>query len=147
LSASQSGSSNCLAATPVSTTVQIAPASQTIAPFASLQSKMYGDAPFAITIPKASSGLPVTLVPSGPATIAGNTLTVTGAGTVTIAANQAGNTNYNRATEVTTTFQVNPAAQMLSAFAPIPSQSFGQPFTIVPPTSSAGLPVTLSILS
>jgi hypothetical protein len=148
LSASQSGSSNCLAATPVSTTVRIAPASQTIAPFASLQSKMYGDAPFAITIPKASSGLPVTLtVPSGPATIAGNTLTVTGAGTVTIAANQAGNTNYNPATEVTTTLQVNPAAQMLSAFAPIPSQSFGQPFTIVPPTSSAGLPVTLSILS
>jgi hypothetical protein len=148
LVASQSGSSNYLAATPASTTIQIAPASQSIASFASLPAKTYGAAPFAVTLPKASSGLPVTLsVLSGPATILGNILTVTGAGSVTIAADQGGNANYNPAAEVTTSLQVNPAPQSLSAFAAIPSQTFGQPFTLVPPTSSAGLPVTLSILS
>ena len=52
----------------------------------------------------ASSGLPVTYtITSGPATISGSTITYTGAGTVIIAADQAGNTNYTAAPEVTRT--------------------------------------------
>jgi sugar lactone lactonase YvrE len=50
----------------------------------------------------ASSGLAVTYtVTSGPATIAGSTITYTGAGTVKIAASQAGNSTYSAATTVT----------------------------------------------
>ncbi len=47
----------------------------------------------------ASSGLAVTYsVVSGPATVSGSTLTLTGTGTVTIRATQAGNPNYHPAT-------------------------------------------------
>ena len=47
----------------------------------------------------ASSGLPVSLaVLNGPATIIGNRLTITGAGTVVIEASQSGDSNFNAAT-------------------------------------------------
>ena len=60
-----------------------AAASQTIT-FASIPNKIYGTAPFSIS-PSASSGLPVTVsVTSGPATISGNTVTITGIGSVTL---------------------------------------------------------------
>jgi uncharacterized protein (TIGR03437 family) len=63
------------------------------------------DAPFTLQASD-SSGLPVTFsVVSGPATIAGNTLTITGVGTVTVKAIQAGNSSYAGAT-ATATFDV-----------------------------------------
>jgi hypothetical protein len=56
----------------------------------------------------ASSGLTVSFsVVSGPATISVNTLTITGAGTVVIAANQPGNNNYTAAPQVTNSVVVN----------------------------------------
>lgn len=61
----------------------------------------------------ASSGLPVNFaVVSGPATINGNELTPTAAGTVVISATQAGNSQYNPAPEVRQTLTVTalPAA-------------------------------------
>jgi hypothetical protein len=48
----------------------------------------------------ASSGLPVTYSVSGPATVNGSTLTVTGPGAVTVTASQAGNVDYAAATSV-----------------------------------------------
>jgi hypothetical protein len=46
-------------------------------------------------------------VKSGPATISGNIVTLTGAvGTVVLAANQAGDANHSKAKEVTTSFKV-----------------------------------------
>jgi protocatechuate 3,4-dioxygenase beta subunit len=81
--------------------------SQTIATFTSIANKTYGDAAFAVTAPTASSGLPVTMsVKSGPATISGNIVTLTGAGEVVLAANQAGNADYAAAAEVTIGFTV-----------------------------------------
>lgn len=58
----------------------------------------------------ASSGLPVSFsIVSGPATIAGNTITLDGVvGTVVVEASQAGNANYNAATSVTQSFEVTP---------------------------------------
>jgi hypothetical protein len=90
-------------------TMTIAKQSQTIGALGHIGDKVYGAAPFAATVPTASSGLPVTLsVKSGPATIsANNTVTLTGAGTVVLAANQSGNETYNAATEVTTSFNVS----------------------------------------
>ena len=63
-----------------------------------------------------SSGLPVTLaVSSGPATISGNTVTLTGQpGAVTIAASQAGNSTYAAAPDQSVTFQVIQTAVALS---------------------------------
>jgi sulfatase modifying factor 1 len=91
-------------------TLTINKASQTIAAFNTVPSRTFGDAPFAVTIPAATSGLVVILsVKSGPATVSGNTVTLTGVGTVVLAANQAGNSNCNAAPEVTTSFTVSPS--------------------------------------
>ncbi len=82
--------------------------------FGALSSQTYGNAPFTVSA-TASSGLPVSLnILSGPATISGNTITITGAGTVTVQASQAGNTTYQAATNVDQSFTVFPAGLTVS---------------------------------
>jgi hypothetical protein len=57
----------------------------------------------------ASSGLTVTFAKvSGPATVTGKTVTLTGAGTVTIRAYASGDADYNAATPVDRSFTVAP---------------------------------------
>jgi hypothetical protein len=82
--------------------------------FNPIPTHIYGDAPFALSA-TASSGLPVTLtITSGPAVVSGNTLTITGAGTVIVDATQAGNASYNSAiTEQS--FAVNPKVLTVSS--------------------------------
>ncbi|MFT3682914.1 MAG: CARDB domain-containing protein [Ferruginibacter sp.] len=66
--------------------------------FTPVASKTYGDAAFDVSA-TASSGLPVVYsIVSGPATIVGNTVTITGAGTVVVQAYQAGTNGFNEAT-------------------------------------------------
>jgi len=52
---------------------------------------------------------------SGPGSITGNTLTITGVGTVVVAANQAGNANYTAATQVAESVTVNQASSIVTA--------------------------------
>jgi RHS repeat-associated protein len=67
----------------------------------------------------ASSGLPVTFnVVSGPGTVSGSTLTITGVGTVVVAANQAGNTYYSAAPQVTQSVVVNYSTPIANAGPP-----------------------------
>jgi hypothetical protein len=108
LAANQSGNTNYKAATEVTTSFTVAKISQTISAFAAITSKAPDAAPFTITPPTATSGLPVTVtVKSGPATISGNTITLNGtSGTVVLAANQGGNGSYLAATEKTISFDV-----------------------------------------
>lgn len=89
-------------------------ANQTIT-FGALISKNFGDAPFNLT-GTASSGLAVSYTSSNTAvaTISGNTVTITGVGTTTITASQAGNTNFNAATDVTQTLTVNKGNQTIT---------------------------------
>jgi hypothetical protein len=83
--------------------------------FDPLATRTYGEAPFAVSA-TASSGLPVTFsIVSGPATIAGDTITLTGAGAVTVRASQAGNSNFNPAPDVDQSFTVDPAAIAVTA--------------------------------
>ena len=86
---------------------------QTIS-FGTIGSHLYGDhVPLSAT---ASSGLSVTFsVISGPASLAGSTLTMTGVGTVIVAATQAGNSAYAAATPVNETIVVNPAPLTITA--------------------------------
>jgi hypothetical protein len=73
----------------------------------------YGDAPFTLSA-TASSGLPVTFsIASGPATVSGSTVTITGAGTVIVDATQAGNADCNPAI-AGQSFAVNPKALTVS---------------------------------
>jgi len=92
----------------------------------------------------ASSGLPVELsVVSGPATLSGNKLSLTGVGTVVIVANQSGNWNYLPAPQVTSSFAVTSASQSIS-FSPMATLTpTNAPFSLYATTSS-GLPVSFS---
>ncbi|MDB6092492.1 MAG: type sorting protein [Verrucomicrobia bacterium] len=78
-------------------TLNVGTAAQTIT-FPPIASHVFGDAPFTIGA-TASSGLPVTFaILSGPASISGNTVTITGAGSVTVQAAQAGNASFSAVT-------------------------------------------------
>ena len=81
-------------------------ASQTIN-FGTLSEKIVGAADFNVSA-TASSGLPVSFVasPNATCTISGNAVHITGVGTCTITASQAGNGNYNAAPDVPQTFKV-----------------------------------------
>jgi sugar lactone lactonase YvrE len=90
-----------------------APQSITLAPIAGPVT--YGVAPIALSATGGGSGNPVTFsVLSGPGAISGNVLTVLAAGGITIAADQAGNTNYLAAPEATQVLVVNPAVKTLT---------------------------------
>ena len=141
----QAGNSNFLAASVTNSfAVQY---TQKITPFTIIPSKTFGNAPFVISRPIASSGLIVSLsVLSGPATINGSTVTLTGAGTVVLAANQSGNSSYAPAPLVTTSFIVNKANQTIS-LANVPHPTVTGTYTIPTLNSSAGLPVTFGVSS
>jgi sugar lactone lactonase YvrE len=114
-------------------------ASQTIS-FTVASPVTYGVAPIALN-GVASSGLPVSYTVTGPATVSGSTLTITGAGTVVVTAHQAGDANYAAASDVPQTILVNPAptATTLTS-APNPSTP-GQIVTFTATVSStAGTP-------
>ena len=82
--------------------------SQTIS-FGPLANQTYGATPVNLTA-TASSNLPVSFaIISGPATISGSVLTITGAGTVEVEALQGGNSLYAQATPVDETFTVSTA--------------------------------------
>src|SRR5262249_57956083 len=63
---------------------------------------------------------------TGAASTSANALTVTGAGTFVLDANQAGNTTYNAAPQVQQTLVVSPASQTINFTAP------ASPITFVP---------------
>jgi sugar lactone lactonase YvrE len=65
----------------------------------------YGDAPFTVSATSNSTGAFTYAVVSGPATISGSTVTLTGVGTVVLSASQAASGNYAAAT-ATTSFTV-----------------------------------------
>ena len=89
-------------------TLTVNPAGQTIT-FGALADRTYGDAPFALTA-TASSGLTVSYASSDPAvaSVSGNTVTVLKAGSTTLTASQAGDSNHNAAPPVAQPFTVKP---------------------------------------
>jgi len=87
--------------------------SQTIT-FAALSNVAYGVAPITLSA-TASSGLPVSYSVTGPATLSGSTLAITGAGSVTVTASQAGNSDYTAAASVARSFTVAPAPLTVTA--------------------------------
>ena len=110
--ANQAGNANYAAAAQVTQTVNAGAASQTIT-FPAIPTQ---NGPGTVTLTAtASSGLTVSYsVTSGPAMVSGNTLTTTGAGSVTVQATQAGNASYLAAPPVSQTFTVNANAGKLN---------------------------------
>ena len=91
--------------------------------FSPIANVTYGAAPFTVNA-SASSGLPVTIsiVSGSNVSLSGNTstltdgtVTITGAGPVSLQANQGGNASYPAASPVSQSFTVNPAALAVKA--------------------------------
>jgi hypothetical protein len=145
LSATQAASGN-YTATAATTSFTVAPEVTTLS-FASIPSQTYGNVAFPVSATSASSGAVTYSVASGPARVAGNMVTLTGAGTVVLSATQAASGNYAATTiPATTSFTVAPEVTTLS-FASIPSQTYGNAAFAVSATSASGGTVTYSVVS
>ncbi|HZT61307.1 MAG TPA: MBG domain-containing protein [Pyrinomonadaceae bacterium] len=90
----------------------ITKASQTIT-FGTLNDKTFGDPDFNVSA-SASSGLAVSFGASGNCSVNGNTVHITGAGSCIITASQAGDTNYNAATDVPQSFNIGKATATIT---------------------------------
>ncbi len=125
-------------------TLVITQATQTIA-FPNPGPKPVSAEPFALT-GTSSSGLPLHYeVVGGPATLQGETVTLTGAGTVTLRASQSGNRNYMPAEPVTLSFIVGETAQTIQLTSP-GDKVFGDADFTVYASASSGLPVALTVV-
>jgi hypothetical protein len=145
VTASQSGNSTYAAATPVTLTIAVGQASQTITFTGLPATATYGSAgPYTLNA-TASSGLPVSYSVTGPATLSGSTLTITGAGNVAVTASQAGNANYASATSVTLTIAVSQVSQTIS-FSAISAQVVGASVSLSA-SATSGLAVSFASLT
>ena len=143
LRANQAGNSNYLAATEAGLTLDVTKGNQTIT-FGAPADQVATNAPLTLSA-TASSSLEVTYsVVSGPASLSGNQLSLTGAGQVTVAASQAGNGAYNPANPVNQSFTVTLASQAIT-FGSLADRSCGDaPFAL---TGSAGSSLAVSYVS
>ncbi len=121
-------------------------ASQAIT-FPAIPDKEATDDPFTISA-TASSGLPVSFeILSGPATIDGATITLTGeAGVVQVQASQEGNEDYLPAPSVKQSFSVGYISQTIT-FEDIPDKYTTDEAFTISVSSTSGLDVTVEILS
>ena len=143
IQASQSGDAIYAAAPSVSQSFTVAKAAQTIT-FSALVGKTYGNQPFTVSA-TASSGLAAAFVSTTTAvcTVSGTTATIVAAGTCTIQAQQAGNSNYNAAPNVNQSFAIAKASQTI-IFAALVGKSYGNPPFTVSATATSGLAITFA---
>ena len=116
IAADQAGNASYGAAAQVTQDIIISQASQSIT-FGAQGGQVYGAAPFALKpLATASSGLAVSYksLSASVCSISGNTVTIVGAGSCTIAANQAGNANYAAAAQATQNITIAKADQTVS---------------------------------
>jgi sugar lactone lactonase YvrE len=141
LQASQAADTNYLAATQ-NATFTVATITPTI--LFVVPNHTYGDAPFTVSAVSKSTGAYTYTVISGPATIAGSTITLTGAGTVMLQASQAADTNYAAATQ-NVTFTV--AGITPTILFTVANHTYGDaPFSVNATSNSSGA-FTYSVLS
>jgi uncharacterized repeat protein (TIGR03803 family) len=111
-------------------TITIVKTNQSIT-FGAIPNQTYGAAAITLTA-SSDSGLPITYtVVSGPATVNGNSLTITGAGSVQVEASQPGNAFLTAATPVDRSFTVQTALLSITA------NNFTRSFGIANPTFTA----------
>ena len=130
ITASQPGNAYYLAATSVSQTLTIKKANQSIN-LSALESRPYGSADFALPA-QTDKGQTITYVSSNTevATINGNIVHITGAGTTEITATQEGNEYYNAAPTESQALTITKAYQTIS-FPQLPECVYGQaPITL-----------------
>lgn len=136
IAADQSGSANFLAAPPVTQTIVIGMANQSIS-FGPPPTLVFGGT--ATITATATSGLPVSFSTSSPActvNASSGLVSTVSTGPCVIAADQAGNGNYNPAPQVTQSLMVGIANQTIS-FTSVPALATGGTATITAVASSS----------
>ena len=115
--------------------------------FTAIADHTFGDPPIPL-MAAASSELPVAFsVVSGSATVtSSNTLILTGAGAVTVEADQSGNASFNPAAPVDLSFNVARASQSIT-FVPVPNHAASDSPFALSATTSSGLPAYFDVLS
>lgn len=143
ITASQEGNDNYLPASGVSRTITVEKAAQTIS-FDPFEVHTYGN-PDINPMATASSGLAVSYSSSNTdvAVVTGGMISIVGAGTAEITASQAGNDNYNAATDVMLVLTVQKADQSIS-FPVIDPVIYGVAPFIPQAVSTSGLSVSYS---
>jgi len=119
---------------------------QTISFDLSKNTLAYGDSAPVVSA-SATSALPVTITSSAPGVVSvgpNNVLSVIGAGTATLTANQAGDSTWAAAPSIQKTVVVNPASQTITFALNPATAKVGDPNRILIATSDADLPVSLS---
>jgi len=107
----------------------VKPASQIITFIVPTTQVSYGTSPIKL-VATASSGLGVSFsVKSGPATVNGNILTISDAGSVVVAATQNGNNNYMTAAPVSQTLLIKPLIPTITAIT-LGTATYGSPVTM-----------------
>ena len=101
--------------------------------FGPMSNQTYGAAPLTLTA-TSSSGLQVAYSASGPCSISGATLTITGAGACTVTASQPGDSSWPAATPVSQSFTIGQAP--LTVTAPSPKLAYGTVIPALVPTYS-----------
>jgi lysophospholipase L1-like esterase len=147
INANQAGNATYSAATQVQQTISITQAAQTITGFAPATPVVFGAAPATLTATGGASGNPIVFATTSAATIctvSGSTVTFVGVGTCNLTANQAGNTNYAAATQVTAAIVIGAATQTIT-FGALANRAFGSaPFTISATGGASANPITFA---
>jgi hypothetical protein len=138
ITASYPGDTHYGAANSTATTLTVTKAAQTITFTAPTTPVTYGVSPIALIASGGASGQPVTFSSTGPATVNNSTLTISGAGSVVVTANQAGNSNYSAATAVSKTITVNKATPKATLTSSETSGAYGASVTLTATLSNAG---------
>jgi hypothetical protein len=110
--------------------------------FDELDDATFGDPDFDVGA-FASSDLDITFSASGKCTVSGVTVHLTGAGSCTLTAAQAGDANFNPAPPVSQTFAIAKADQEIT-FEPIEDKAYGDPDFTVAASADSGLAVTFT---
>ena len=143
IAANQASNSNYTAAPQVTQSFSIGQGSQSITFGAAPTIVVAGTG--AVSATGGASGNPVTFSSqtTGVCTVAGSTVTGVGAGTCTIAANQAGTSNYTAAPQVTQSFSIGQGSQSIT-FGAAPTIVFPGTGAVSATGGASGNPVTFT---
>jgi len=150
IDAGQAGGNIYAAAPQQQQTISVGQGSQTISFTSSAPIGATVGGPSYTPIAAATSGLPVAFSIDGSSTTgacsnSGSTVDFTGAGSCVIDANQAGDTNYLAAGQVSQTISVGKTAQTISFTSSAPSPNIAGPSYTPTATATSGLSVAFSI--
>jgi hypothetical protein len=93
--------------------------------FGPLDNKTYGDGTFTVSATGGASDSPITFIAAGNCTIEGNVVTITGAGSCMITANQDAAEGYTAAESVSQSFAIAPKALTIDASPSSASRTYG----------------------